>query len=566
MRFKGVGLASVGIVLIAATIASAETCTLELKKLEPRDRSRPITDPMDNIYRATQSQGFYRQMQPDGKGGFRYFGDDRQDVSFKNLVKKEPKYVSDHPFRGVARLGSQEFAFVLDTSKPPPAEKDEKAEDKQTKKESKPTNSATAKLADRMLKTMPSADKMPPRVAFDRLYFDFNHNGDLTDDKPVEGKATWNSYQINSGVAGSEPVPQQMWYAQAEFPRLDVSVLVDGKPVDTSFSLSGHVQFMPSHSYMSYSISAGAYREGHITLDGKKRHVVLIDFNSNGLFNDESKVRSNVRGRNQEVYPEQGDMLLVDPTPPRGGIYESPYDTTSSGYRHNVSKLVNIDGQFYDLAIAPAGDQLTLTRSTVAVGNLKNPNDGFRATIYSDKGFLQISGDKNTPVPVPEGEWKLLAYTITVPESPKPAEPTERKDQKKEVKKDGAKKTTLVDVLAKKAETILGAGQSIRIGRVGPKYTRVSARGTSDYKPVKVVKGQTVELPFGPPYRPVVKAWNYYGNNQKPRELQLELAIIGSAGEICSDMMVDGSRPGKPEFTITDDKQKIVQQGSFEYG
>ena len=44
------------------------------------------------------------------------------------------------------------------------------------------------------------------------------------------------------------------------------------------------------------------------------------------------------------------------------------------------------------------------------------------------------------------------------------------------------------------------------------------------------------------------------------------LVPCGSTGEICSNMMVDGGRPTKPEFTITDSKGKEVQKGSFEYG
>ena len=51
-----------------------------------------------------------------------------------------------------------------------------------------------------------------------------------------------------------------------------------------------------------------------------------------------------------------------------------------------VSKLIEIDGRFYDLKISPAGDKLSLDRTTTPLGNVTNPNDGFRAVIYSDKG------------------------------------------------------------------------------------------------------------------------------------------------------------------------------------
>ena len=46
----------------------------------------------------------------------------------------------------------------------------------------------------------------------------------------------------------------------------------------------------------------------------------------------------------------------------------------------------------------------------------------------------------------------------------------------------------------------------------------------------------------------------------------LEMSLIGSSGEVCSNLTVDGGQPPKPEFTITDDKGKVVEAGSFEYG
>ena len=50
------------------------------------------------------------------------------------------------------------------------------------------------------------------------------------------------------------------------------------------------------------------------------------------------------------------------------------------------------------------------------------------------------------------------------------------------------------------------------------------------------------------------------------KQLSLDMSLVGSTGEICTNMMVNGGRPSKPEFTITDPKGKVVQQGSFEYG
>ena len=44
----------------------------------------------------------------------------------------------------------------------------------------------------------------------------------------------------------------------------------------------------------------------------------------------------------------------------------------------------------------------------------------------------------------------------------------------------------------------------------GPRYSMVEAQATADYKAIKVGKGETVELPFGPPYKPVVTVPPYW--------------------------------------------------------
>ena len=70
-------------------------------------------------------------------------------------------------------------------------------------------------------------------------------------------------------------------------------------------------------------------------------------------------------------------------------------------------------------------------------------------------------------------------------------------------------------------------------------------------------------MPFGPPYKPVVKRLGFDGREEGRA---LALSLVGSAGEVCTNLMVDGGRPAKPEFTITDAEGKVVQQGNFEYG
>ena len=95
--------------------------------------------------------------------------------------------------------------------------------------------------------------------------------------------------------------------------------------------------------------------------------------------------------------------------------------------------------------------------------------------------------------------------------------------------------------------------------RNGP--TQISAYGTKTCPVIEVRKGETVVLPFGPPYKPVVKVDYRNGDNAS-----LGMSLLGAAGEVCSSLLVNGGQPAKPEFTITDPKDKVVEQGTFEYG
>ncbi len=264
----------------------------------------------------------------------------------------------------------------------------------------------------------------------------------------------------------------------------------------------------------------------------------MIDFNSNGQFNDESEVNNDVRSSNGTLYPKQGDMLLIDPASDAAG---SPYDVTDGDCRQYVARLVNIDGRFYELKVSPTGDKLTLIATPLPLGSVTNPSENYRAVIYGERGFLKIRGAKGKPVPVPEGEWKLLSYTIDVSEPSKGSEqPSDR----------GLSAWSVVAGL-------LGGDVPV----AASSCTIVCAQATGDYRPVNVREGATVALPFGPPYRPKVTA-----TPVDDHQVSLALSLIGSSGEVCTNMIVAGHRPPKPELTITGPKGEVVQKGNFEYG
>jgi hypothetical protein len=537
---------------LAAAGAAGEECRLTLKRLG----SRWSYSPSDYQIRATYPQQLHTQFLSPGVAGrvrVEVAGMEDQAAAFKRIVKKEPaKYQCEHPFKGVAKLGGQEFAFVFDAVGAKPDEKAkeeaEKAKAAEEKAKSKPKSSLLGALSRALSSDESSPEGLRPRgraIIYNRLYFDLNHNGDLTDDKVIESESSGGTV-YSSGD-----------YARAQFPEITVPLEAGGTKYEYSFTMYVTYQAINDRQAYAYaSLNASAYREGEITLEGKKRRVVLVDFNSNGRFDDPIKLRTGDRGRSRddEVYPEFGDILLLDPQADLP-VYLNPADATSAGNRYHVSKLVSIDGKFYHLGISPSGDKLSLNPAAPAIGYVTNPNDGFTAVVYSDEAFLKIRGDKSKPVPLPEGSWKLLSYTIDrtgMAEAEKPA--AEKKAGAASKEKPGTLLEALLNAMA-------GSAASPATARPY-RMTRVSAQAMPGYKPVTVRKGETVAMPFGPPYKPVVRVDYPSG----PGQVRLGMTLFGSAGERCTDMMVQGNRPSKPAFTISNPKGEIVYRGSFDYG
>jgi len=333
---------------------------------------------------------------------------------------------------------------------------------------------------------------------------------------------------------------------QASFPAVDLTIDVNGKKVDYAFRFSVYSYQSGTYAYANASLNAAAYRDGEIELDGKKRRVVLVDFNSNGRFDDSGGVNDKVNLSDGSVYPKMGDMLYIDPQP--ATAYRNPYDSTSSEDQYQVNKLIAWGDRFYDLKIDPSGDTLSLEPSATPVGYLTNPNKGFRAVIYGDQGALEISDRGTGKTPVPEGQWKLMSYTIELPEAAEP----EAKEKEKE-----QEKSSVLEILSNVLPSLAAGSAAI------PRPTIVSARAKTDFTAVKVVAGETAEMRFGPPYQPNVEASNL---RKGMSQASLSMSLVGAGGEVCSSLRVNGSQPSAPEFTISTKDGEEVAAGKFQYG
>ena len=492
-------LSAVPIALAAE--GKAQTFKLELKKLS-ESRSRVIDfgkPPGDEAMRAWCNSQSVWSME-----GARQGGDDK--TSFTALVKKEPKYTSDFVIRGVVKFGKDAFPFACD------------ATDMKKK-------------------------------GFDKLYFDVNCNGDLTDDPVVSAKKA-----DFEGASFSDYVPERA------FPRVDLKIHVGDTEQDYAFFMTARAYAMtqyveganaePKKTWQGYAeFMPAVYREGEITLDGKKHKIALLDYNANGTFDNATELYGdeNFRKQRKAAYAISGDMLLVDPDSKVLSVGYG-FNVSDRPERRHVSKLVWIEDRYWELKVAPSGETITLTPSERPTGTVSHPALRYHAVVYGEQGFLAIHGSKDTPVVLPEGEWKLLDYTIDLTEPKKPPATAPAKAEKPS--------NTLLGNLF---QSITG---SIGSDRDRPDITIVSANAPWDYKPVKIAKGQATPMPFGPPYKPAVSVG--YFRDKDTANLQMQL--LGSAGEECSNLMVKGDRPPAPTFSIATVKDEIVERGKFEFG
>ena len=518
-RTLGSVVAVVGLLGFAAN-ANGESCSLELKKVDSKSSSRA-----DYIFRASYPQHFSVPITE----GIQFGG--QSDVpKFADVIKKEPeKYQTKHPVRGVIKLGSQSFGYVLDSSVKGTDEKEEEKAEVETEPEAEESGGLLSSLIKIFTgeKAEPKKPKSFQVVPYDRLYFDRDHDGDLTNEKVIEAQST-NSYGNRD-------------YFSTSFARIDVVIEIDSTKLDYAFTLTATSHGSGTYGYLSGSLNSAVYREGEITLAGKKHRVVLTDFNSNGRFDDQPAINTSVRTSDGQVYATQGDRLYVDPD--LSAASRNAYDVSSADDLFEVSNVIYLNGRFYDVTVSPVGDKLTLEASDVAVGYVSNSNESFRAVVYGDQGLVKIRSDESGKAPLPVGSWKLQVYTLDRTGMDKPEKATESEP-------------SILGLLSEALGPTLAAR--------GPLYTMVSATATVKYEAVEVKEGQTCELPFGPPYRPAVDVDAHYrlGSNQ----VSLGMSLIGSADEVCTNMRINGNRPGKPKFTITTADGKPVADGEFEYG
>ncbi|MBN2218545.1 MAG: hypothetical protein JW719_14310 [Pirellulales bacterium] len=321
---------------IAESLGSHDVA-LKLVALNLSSRRRKRADPLtEHVLGMTNPQTFMARSNG-GKSPY--------EAQFGKLVKKEPEYAMKSPFRAVAHFGAKQCPFALDAV-------GEKAK------------------------------------GYNRLYFDANGNGDLTDDAPIDTKDVEASGRGNNFLCG--------------FRDIKVPLELGGVEVDHLMSMEVRHSESPAMAYTYVRLTSAAVREGQIEQEGKKVRFLLVDHNSNGRFDDLVAVR-NFRSR---LYVAVGDVFLVNPSAKKARAAAAP------DY-YFVNRSVCLGNHFYKIEISPSGDRMKLEPVELSIGYVTHSSPAYRAVVYSDEqGVLMIGGARGQKVALPAGKWKLANYTI----------------------------------------------------------------------------------------------------------------------------------------------------------
>jgi len=305
---------------------------------------------------------------------------------------------------------------------------------------------------------------------YDRVYFDTSGDGRLDDKTPV---TTAHSDQYS---AFFEPV-------RLRFKGED-----------------GPITYHLIFRFMQYGagdanllVSSGGYYAGKVDLGGKKRRVELIDENVNGTFNDQAADMSD------------SDCVSVD-----GDKME----------RHYLGKLLEVDGQFYQIEVARDGAFLKLQKAEhVVLGRVRVPETISEFVAFGENGHFvrkPVKGEFSLPV----GSYRIQDWQI------------QRKDDR-------------------------GATWEL------------SAYNFNDSAQFEVSDAKPVTLEVGEPMRAVLEAQEPTPRpgSRAPttKQLVFNLRFQGHYGETLQ-IMKGNQRPRGPQLTLTSLDGKYRYTNTFEFG
>ncbi len=333
----------------------------------------------------------------------------------------------------------------------------------------------------KLLMAMASVD--PPK-----LYADTDFDNDLSDEKAFEGKIQkpnpkGPSFRRRQTVFQFGPIP---------LARRDDEKGQRTKIVVRWYRGQSYVYLFPTE-----------FRTGKVRLGKRSCKVVLIDGDLDGRYNS---VFAGMSPSGQRT--PRPDFLGID-LDQNGEFANSGMD---SWEQRPLTRMIELDGRYYNLTASPDGAKLRIAKATPKMGTLAMQDRDLQALLMCDSGYVCIRGSEGK-MNVPVGKYRAVYGFLS------------------------------------------------RTDEEGAKWTLTCGRGMGKLTDFEVREGQVLKFNAGAPI--ALKA----DVRKRGSTVSIGFSAVGQAGEnYAGGAQKDGKRPPPPKLKILDEKGKVLSQGTFEYG
>jgi len=383
---------------------------------------------------------------------------------------KLPTLVSTKPLYQIVTLGDRQYLFVVDQ---------QKADDR----------------------------------FYNRLYFDANANGDLTDERPID-----------TGI------DEDGAFTSTKFPALDLTVTVGSKELPYRIAVDVE-RYSPGAIIRAIASLTGATvggtdvgvssefaYTGRFELAGKTYTVWLCDENVNGRFDDKLTISPDVAGLRDEP-SLAGDTVY----------FSVDGQKESKPVGQYVSDFYVLGNQVFDMAMNFADKKIVFTPHQGQTGQVRLPGSfEYMAMVTEDRKQSVSFFKPEALVPVPAGTYRLVEYSL------------ERKDEQGDL-------------------------------------WHLEANGHRDMPPLAVAAGQETAWTLCEPLNALVVIMDKQPRKRwfGPPEVSLDFKVLGAGGERITDVDCRekagtpesaSTRPPRPSFKVIKPDGEVVAQGRFEYG
>jgi hypothetical protein len=421
-------------------------------------------------------------------------------VALQNAAGDLPEDLTDSSFHLAMGFAMSDGRSVETSPTPPPG--DWKLPELQTDKP------LYAVIAFGDMKVIAVIDRTRRAAYYDRIYFDANGNGDLTDDPVVKGKADSEAFGLLKFSA---------------FDPVEMPIAGTSEPLRFRFGIDSlRTTRAGGEVYPSLMLHADSFRVGKFEAGGQSYRVAVVDANSDGSIGQ----RSAPSGNMDSIV---GDVIYVTASP-----------AFATRDKHSLPGLLAIRGDTFEVDIDTTRSRLLLEPLTGETGALRLPDSPPQRMhlLPAEGGATVLAVDPAQEIRLPAGTYRLAGYTAW------------RRNES------GAEWQLDADGHGC-SPTLVAAGASVAFAAGEPYQGFVTARKTS--KP----SGGFFGMLFGAPHKPALElSFKLKGAGGEV----IEAIRCTDRGTSSGAVRLSSGRPKAPTYKLVKADGELVASGSFAYG